>query len=97
MAATNDRKQSNERPASVQANDQIEHSRGGKTTRDALDLGVPMAPGPDHDGPEDALAENTRGDYSGRLGDANYNPHTTVRDEDGSVRIVSQRKAATDA
>lgn len=47
-----------------------EHTKGGVTTKDPLDAGVPMAPGkPDEPiGPEDAFgADATRGDYSGRL------------------------------
>jgi hypothetical protein len=48
------------------------HSRGGSTTRDALDQGVPMRPGsPDEPvGPEDAADPGPkRGDYRGRMGD----------------------------
>lgn len=79
----------------------LEHSAGGATTRDdALDVGVPMLPGsPDEpQGPEDALGEGpTRGDYSGRIGPVNYQPHTTVRVPDAKpgepqVRVVAQRQ-----
>ena len=47
----------------------LEHPRGGATTRDASDLGAPMAAGEGPQGPEDALgSEPTRGDYTGRTG-----------------------------
>jgi hypothetical protein len=49
-----------------------------KTTKDALDVGVPTLPGsPDEPvGPEDALGDGPkRGDYSQRIGDSNYHPH----------------------
>ena len=45
---------------------------------DATDLGVPMLPGDGSEpqGPEDALGSGPkRGDYSGRIGDAHYQPH----------------------
>jgi hypothetical protein len=51
------------------------------TKDDALDLGVPMLEGsPDEpQGPEDALGPGPkRGDYSERVGDSYYHPHTTV-------------------
>ena len=48
----------------------LEHTRGGSTTKDATDLGVPVAPGEGPQGPEDALGTGEkRGDYSGRLGE----------------------------
>ena len=47
----------------------IAHPRGGSTTKDATDLGVLMTEGEGPQGPEDALEENTRGDYTGRLGE----------------------------
>lgn len=54
--------------ASTEANDALEHSEGGQTTRsDRTDLGVPMLPGsPDEPvGPEDAFGDGPkRGDYS---------------------------------
>lgn len=56
-----------------------EHTEGGKTTKDALDVGVPMLAGsPDEPiGPEDALGDGPkRGDYTDRIGDSNYHPHT---------------------
>ncbi len=41
------------------------------TTKDATDLGVPVAPGEGPQGPEDAMDPHatTRGDYTGRLGE----------------------------
>jgi hypothetical protein len=67
--------------ATLEQNAKLEHSQGGRTTRDdAADLGVPMLPGsPDEPaGPEDALGEGpTRGDYRERLGGSGYNPHET--------------------
>lgn len=98
MAKNNDN-QSNE-IASAGQNDQLEHSEGGRVTRDdVLDLGVPMLPGDPNEpiGPEDALGEGpTRGDYSARMGESNYRPHTTVPVEDAkpgepNVRVVDQR------
>ena len=47
----------------------LEHPRGGSTTKDATDLGAPMAPGEGPQGPEDALEAGNRGDYSGRVGE----------------------------
>ena len=73
----------------------------GVTTRDdALDFGVPMLPGDPNEpqGPEDALGEGpTRGDYSGRIGDANYQPHQTVPNPDAKpgeprVKVIRQRE-----
>jgi hypothetical protein len=94
MAKTNDN------IASPEENARLEHSVEGVTTRDdALDLGVPMLPGsPDEPiGPEDALGEGpTRGDYSGRIGEANYQPHQTVPVADAkpgepNVKVIAQR------
>jgi hypothetical protein len=63
-------------------NEKLEHSQGGVTTRsDALDAGVPMMPGDPSEpvGPEDALGIGPkRGDYSGRVGPAGYEPHQSV-------------------
>ena len=82
-------------------NAKLEHSVEGTTTRDdVLDLGVPMLPGsPDEpQGPEDALGEGpTRGDYSGRIGDANYQPHHVVpnpdaKDGEPTVKVINQRE-----
>lgn len=57
--------------ASREANAELEHTRGGTTTRDdLLDAGVPMLPGDPNEpiGPEDALGPGPkRGDYSGRI------------------------------
>jgi hypothetical protein len=86
-------------------NAKLEHTQGGATTRDdALDLGVPMKPGsPDEPvGPEDALGPGPkRGDYTNRLGDANYQPHETVPAEDAGPdepqsKVVAQRPRAED-
>lgn len=69
---------------------------------DPTDMGVPMqpaAPGAAKRGPEDALSEEpTRGDYRGRLGDANYRPHTVVPVDDArpgepQVRVIAQDAA----
>ena len=81
------------------ANDS-KQNENDKTTRDALDLGVPMLAGDPSEptGPEDALGESpTRGDYSGRLGETNYQPHTTVLIPDAKpgeprVRVIAQRE-----
>jgi len=93
----------NEQPAdniaSVDENRALEHSVEGTTTRDdVLDLGVPMLPGDPNEpqGPEDALGEGpTRGDYSGRIGDANYQPHHVVpnpdaKDGEPRVKVIIQ-------
>lgn len=57
--------------ASPADNAKLEHTAGGKTTRDdPLDAGVPMVQGDPREpiGPEDALGPGpTRGDYSGRI------------------------------
>lgn len=82
-------------------NQSVEHTFGGATTRDALDLGVPMLAGDPSEpvGPEDALGPGPkRGDYSKRLGSDNYAPHTSEpipdneREEGGPhTRLVAQR------
>jgi hypothetical protein len=65
--------------ASDKANQKLEHTEGGVTTRDdKADLGVPMLPGDGSEpaGPEDALGPGPkRGDYSGRIGPESYHPH----------------------
>lgn len=65
----------------------------GRTSRDdPLDLGVPMKKGEGPAGPEDALGrEKTRGDYSERIGPADYHPHQTEVDDDGNVVVRVQR------
>lgn len=82
-------------------NNELQHTEGGSTTRDATDLGVPMKPaepGETRQGPEDALDPNTRGDYSNRHG--NTNSFQIVRDaakrgeEQKPVRVVSQDELA---
>ncbi len=89
-----------ENVASPADNAALEHSVEGTTTRDdALDLGVPMLPGsPDEPvGPEDALGDGPkRGDYTGRMGFADYEPTTTERIPDAKpgepqFRAVAQR------
>lgn len=69
--------------ASSSSNEKLKHSEGGVTTRDdATDLGVPMLAGDGSEpvGPEDALGVGPkRGDYTKRLGDANYAPHESQR------------------
>ena len=63
-----------EKPAS----DAADHDGGTTTRDDATDMGVPMLPGDPSEpqGPEDALgAGPKRGDYTGRLGETNYQPH----------------------
>lgn len=60
------------------------------------DLGVPMLPGsPDEPvGPEDALGEGPkRGDYSGRLGEANYDPHQGTEPQAPRVDDVGDAEA----
>lgn len=72
---------------STVANDELEHTAGGATTRDAMDAGVPMTPGEASEpvGPEDALgAGPTRGDYRDRLGDT-VHMETRVIPEDRRV------------
>jgi len=65
---------------------------------DATDLGVPMLPGSESEpvGPEDALGRGAkRGDYTGRIGPSNYQPHES-RIEDGKVVVEAQRPRADD-
>lgn len=110
--ATNTKDKTADSVASAAENAKLEHTRSGVTTRDdALDLGVPMLPGSPNEpvGPEDALGAGAkRGDYTGRLGDSNYQPHETVavsdppdRDDAGlpaapAVRVEAQRERASD-
>lgn len=78
----------------------LKHSQGGVTTRDdATDLGVPMVQGNADEvtGPEDALGVGPkRGDYSDRIGPANYQPHEAVRQDDGTVKVEAQRPRVED-
>lgn len=75
--------------AKEKENSRLSHSRGGVTTRDdKTDLGVPMLPGSPKERvmPEDALGEgDKRGDYTKRLGDANYRPHEIAKIEDAKA------------
>ncbi len=64
----------------------VDHN--GYIIRDPDDAGVPMRPGGDHQGPEDALEPGTRGDYSNRI---DRGPHAVIRrDEDGTLEQVRQ-------
>lgn len=102
MAETKADKEQSDRE---KANSKLEHSQGGRTTRDdPTDLGVPMLAGDpsERQGPEDALGEGPkRGDYSDRLGDQNYRPHEVVADPDAKdgepqVKVIDQRPRASD-
>jgi pyruvate/2-oxoglutarate dehydrogenase complex dihydrolipoamide acyltransferase (E2) component len=77
----------------------LEHTEGGRTTRDdPADLGVSMLPGSADEpvGPEDALgAGPKRGDYSDRVGPSDYNPHEVVAGDDG-VEVNAQRPRASE-
>lgn len=99
MATAKERKDADDSVATEAQNSKLEHSQGGSTTRDdALDLGVPMLPGsPDEpQGPEDALGEGPkRGDYSGRIGPDNYQPHEVKATDDG-VKVEAQRPRVSD-
>lgn len=79
--------------------DGLEHTEGGRTTRDdPADLGVPMLPGSGDEpqGPEDALGPGPkRGDYSDRVGPSDYDPHEVVAGDDG-VEVNRQRPRASD-
>ena len=64
------------------------------TTKDATDQGVPMAAGEGPQGPEDALEKDTRGDYTGRLGEGeSYSMEVVGHREDGSpiIKPVKQK------
>lgn len=85
MAETKKTDSKNDADASIASdadNAKLKHTEGGVTTRaDALDAGVPMLPGSPEEpiGPEDALGIGPkRGDYTGRIGPANYQPHQSV-------------------
>lgn len=99
-----DRERPSEAVASPAENKRLEHSVEGVTTRDDVtDLGVPMLPGsPDEpQGPEDALGPGPkRGDYTGRVGPENYQPHRVVAVPDAkpgepTVRVEAQRPLAS--
>lgn len=86
-------------------NAKLKHSQGGVTTRDdATDAGVPMLQGDPSEpqGPEDALGPGPkRGDYTGRIGDANYHPHRVVpvpdaKPGEATARLEPQRPLAED-
>lgn len=105
----NDKKQDDAREtagvAAMTENRKLEHSAGGVTTRDDVtDLGVPMLPGDPNEpvGPEDALGFGPkRGDYTNRIGPANYHPTQMVRRADAKpgepqVELDYQRQHAED-
>ena len=88
-----------------QSKSKLTHSEGGTTTRDdATDMGVPMLPGDGSEpsGPEDALGVGAkRGDYRGRIGPENYQPHESVAVTDAkpgepTVVVQSQRPRTAD-
>lgn len=100
-----EKKQAADSVATIKQNAKLEHSDGGVTTRsDVTDMGVPMLPGDpaEPQGPEDALgAGPKRGDYTGRLGGPDYQPHQVVAVPDAKpgeprVRVVAQRPHADD-
>jgi hypothetical protein len=67
----------------------LEHTAGGKHTRDVMDAGVPMAKpaadDPGHQGPEDALGDRaTRGDYSDRI---DSGPHMVAEPVPADERV----------
>jgi len=88
--------------ATAGENNALDHSVEGVTTRqDALDQGVPMLAGDPKEpvGPEDAFGGMTRGDYSRRIGDSDYHPHTTelvpdAKPGEPTTRLVAQRPIA---
>jgi hypothetical protein len=77
--------------------DNLEHTEEGTTTRDdPLDLGVPMKPGREPKGPEDALDPNARGDYTGKLGGGESYTSELIPEEERvpggpTVRMVRQK------
>lgn len=91
--------------ASDAGNAKLEHSQGGATTRDdALDAGVPMLQGDPSEpqGPEDALGIGPkRGDYRGRVGPQDYQPHQSVpnanaRPGEPTAHLEAQRPRTED-
>jgi hypothetical protein len=104
---TDSKKEADASVASDADNAKLEHTEGGVTTRaDALDAGVPMLPGSpaEPQGPEDALGVGPkRGDYRGRVGPDNYQPHRSVpipADEwvagGPTAKLVAQRPLTED-
>lgn len=86
--------------ATTEQNAQLEHTKGGTTTRqDVTDMGVPMLPGSGNEpqGPEDALGPGPkRGDYTNRIGGSSYQPHEVVPVENPepgapTVQVIAQR------
>lgn len=82
--------------ASESENSKLKHSEGGTTTRDdATDLGVPMLPGDPSEpvGPEDALGDGPkRGDYTGRIGESVYHPHSGAEDQRPKAEDIGDEK-----
>lgn len=106
MAETKDsKKDADDSIASDAQNDKLKHTEGGVTTRDdALDAGVPMLPGSptEPQGPEDALGIGPkRGDYRGRVGPQDYQPHQSVpnanaRPGEPTAHLEAQRPRTED-
>lgn len=105
MATTDQRKTDDPTVAGEKQNASLKHSQGGVTTRDdATDLGVPMLPGDPSEpsGPEDALGVGPkRGDYTGRIGGSEYQPHESVAVTDAkpgepTLVVQAQRPRADD-
>lgn len=105
MATTEQRKTEDPTVAGDKQNAGLKHPEGGVTTRDdRTDLGVPMLPGDRNEptGPEDALGVGPkRGDYTGRIGPSNYQPHESVRVTDAkpgepTLVVQAQRPRADD-
>lgn len=105
MATKTDEERAKAGIATEAQNQKLKHSASGVTTRDDVtDMGVPMLPGDpsERQGPEDALGSGPkRGDYRGRIGDSNYQPHEIVPVEDAkpgepTVRVEAQRPRAAD-
>ncbi len=71
----------------------LEHPEGGSTTKDATDLGVPMAEGEGPQGPEDALdPKGTRGDYTGRIGSGESYEMVRVGTHPDGTPIIERRR-----
>lgn len=67
--------------------------------KDVHDLGVPMLAGSPNEpqGPEDALGPGPkRGDYAGRVGGSQYQPHTVVLNSEGQTVSVPQKPFVKD-
>lgn len=83
--------------ASTADNAQLEHTRGGATTRDAMDAGVPMIPGSPSEpvGPEDALGPGPkRGDYSDRVSSGPSMATRTIPEDERRDKALANLKSA---